>query len=136
MGNFLIHESQIRADALPNGHPSPFHNLHPPPPQVSWSQSEDEVEVTIDLPEGVKARDVSVTIKYNLIKFDLKNGHSMDDEGLGPSKTLLERLSAGVKLYDNIDPELSTWTLSDGVLVITLTKRESFTWNYLDDRSQ
>ena len=104
---------------------------------MSWTQIEDGVEVTIDLPKGVSARDISVTIKYNLIQFRLKNGYSMDEEGnedTGGQKTLLQRLLTGLNLYDNVDPDLSTWTLADGQLTIALTKRESLKWNDLYDK--
>ena len=75
-----------------------------------------------------------MTIKYNLVKFGLKNGHSMagmkDAEGeSGP--TLLQRLLIGMVPYHNIDYEFSTWTLADGQLVITLIKRNENHWRNL-----
>ena len=103
---------------------------------MSWTQTEDDVELTIDLPKGVKGRDISVTIKYNLVKFGLKNGHSMagikdDAQGqLGP--TLLQRLLTGLVPYQHIDPDISTWTLVDGQLFISLIKRKPIRWMSLD----
>lgn len=61
----------------------------------------------------------------------------MDEEGnedTGGQKTLLQRLLTGLNLYDNVDPDLSTWTLADGQLTIALTKRESLKWNDLYDK--
>ena len=107
---------------------------HPSSTQVSWSQDADEVEVVVDLPAGVKGRDISVTIKYNLIKFGLKNGHSMAEEGdenAEGSQTLLQRLFTGLNLHGRIDTDISTWSLVDGQLLINLTKRESNYWSNL-----
>ena len=94
---------------------------------MSWIQVEDDVEVTIDLPKGVKSRDISVTMKYNWIKFGLKNGYSMTEKGNKNeerSNRLLRRLLTGLNLYDKIDPDLSSWSLVDGKLVISLAKRD------------
>ena len=102
---------------------------------MSFRQTTDDVELTIDLPKGVKGRDISVTMKYNLIKFGLKNGHSMagmKDDAEGESgPTLLQRLLNGMVPYHNIDPDISTWTLVDGQLVITLVKRKAIEWKFL-----
>ena len=99
-------------------------------PQVSWSQNEDDVEVIIDLPKGVKGRDISVILKYDWIKFGLKNGHSMPEESDKDNK-LLQGLLSGQELYLPVDHELSTWTLADGQLVISLTKRKPDLWKKL-----
>ena len=103
---------------------------HTASPQVSWSQTEDDVEVIIDLPKGVRGRDISVILKYDWIKFGLKNGHSMPEES-DENNTLLRALLTGQKLYLPIDPELSTWTLADGQLVIALTKKSASYWQYI-----
>ena len=103
-------------------------------PQVSWTQNEDDVEVTIALPKGVKGRDISVTIKYNSIKFGLKNGHSMPEESdkdKARLMTLSRHLMRGLELYQLIDVELSAWTIDDGQLVITLAKRKKGYWRDL-----
>ena len=110
-------------------------NCKSAPSQVSWSQGGEDVEVHIALPKGVRGRDISVIIKYNLIKFGLKNGHSMteesgEDEGQS-EPTLLKRISTGLVPSDNIDPDASTWTLSDGQLVISLIKRKATMWDDL-----
>ena len=100
------------------------------PPKVSWSQTDDDVEVTIALPKGVKGRDISVTMKYNLIQFRLKNGFSMSDDNeekdssTGRGATLLQRLQSGLIPFQQIDPDESSWSLVDGNLVITLNKKE------------
>ena len=84
----------------------------------------------IALPKGVKGRDISVTIKYNWIKFGLKNGHSMPEESDKDNK-ILQGLLSGQELYRIIDADLSTWTLADGQLVISLTKRKPDLWKKL-----
>ena len=102
---------------------------------MSWSQTDDDVEVSIALPNGVKGRDISVTMKYNMVQFRLKNGFSMgdDDEKKDSSTetgaTLLQRLQSGLTPYSQIDPDLSTWSLVDGNLVITLTKKK-LAWHW------
>ena len=102
---------------------------------MSWRQTPDDVEVTVALPEGVKGRDISLTVKYNLIRFALKNGHSMAGLGNGDegesTPTLLHRLSTGLVPQQNIDPDLSTWTVVDGQLVITLVKPKAMRWTDL-----
>ena len=91
--------------------------------------------MTIDLPNGAKARDISLTIKYNLIRFGLKNGYSMagiKDDAEGESgPTLLRRLLIGMIPFEIIDYELSTWTLVDGQLMISLAKRKAAFWKDL-----
>ena len=82
----------------------------------------------------MKGRDISVTMKYNLVKFGLKNGHSMDGmkDAEGESEpTVLQRLLTGMIPYQNIDPDTSTWTLVDGQLVITLVKRKANRWSFV-----
>ena len=105
-------------------------NCKSAPSQVSWSQGGEDVEVHIALPKGVKGRDISVTIKYNWIKFGLKNGHSMPEESDKDNK-ILQGLLSGQELYRIIDADLSTWTLADGQLVITLQKRKEEYWRAL-----
>ena len=81
----------------------------------------------------MKGRDISVIIKYNLIKFGLKNGHSMADEDnkIESKPTLLHRVLTGLHLHQIIDTDLSTWTLADGQLMIALTKRKTGHWSSL-----
>ena len=104
---------------------------------MSWGQDADIVEVTIDLPEGAKAKDIEVIIKYNYVKFGLKNGYAMDNKkghtNEGRSNPVLRRLLTGLNLYGKIDPRWSTWALSDDhKLVISLAKREeSVMWSNL-----
>lgn len=47
------------------------------------------------------------------------------DGDAGGSQTPLQRLLTGLNLHGKIDTDISTWSLVDGQLVITLTKRES-----------
>ena len=97
-------------------------------PQVAWSQTDEEVEVTIALPKGVRSRDITVTIKSSLIQFRLKNGYSMNEEeekrGRDTGQTLLGRIQSGLTLFKEIDPDESTWSIVDGQLSITLNKKQ------------
>ena len=118
-----------------SGKQGPVGGVTPPPSQVSWSQTEDDVEVVIDLPEGVKARDISLTIKSNLVTFGLKNGFTLEENELpqnitdknGPKNqpSLLTQLKSGMTPFHSIDAEVSAWTLESGQLVITLGKRDT-----------
>ena len=102
---------------------------------MSWSQTDDDVEVVIELPKGVKSRDISVTIKSNSVKFGLKNGFTLEEKELpqnvteknGPKKqpSLLTKLKSGLTPFHSIDPDVSAWTLDSGQLVITLGKRDT-----------
>ena len=87
--------------------------------------------MSVRLPKGVRARDIAVTMKFDTIKFALKNGHSMDKEeggGKGGETTLLQRLQSGLKLHEKIDPDCSTWSVAEGNLVFNLNKRRETTW--------
>ena len=93
---------------------------------MAWSQTDEEVEVTIALPKGVRSRDITVTIKSSLIQVRLKNGYSMDEEEEGKNQsgeTLLKKIQSGLTLFLEVNPDDSTWDLVDGQLVIMLTKR-------------
>ena len=94
--------------------------------QVAWSQTDEEVEVTIALPKGVRSRDIAVTIKSSLIQFRLKNGYSMHEghHTRDTGQTLLGRIQSGLTLFKEIDPGESTWSLVDGQLTITLNKKQ------------
>ena len=102
---------------------------------MSWGQTEEDVEVVIDLPKGVRGRDISVIIEYNMVKFGLKKGFSFDETDereKGQPITLLRRLLTGLlQPYRPIDPQLCTWSLDEGQLVITLTKRKPEYWSKL-----
>ena len=102
---------------------------------MSWGQGTDDVEVTIDLPKGAKARDVSVIIKYNYIKFGLKKGtmeNWNDHANVVRANPTLRRLVNGLSLFRRIDPDQSTWAVSDdNKLVISLAKREPVLWSNL-----
>ena len=94
--------------------------------------------MVIDLPEGVRARDITITIKPNLLKLRLKDGVSFEekvkavtqkDGSLAP--TLLTKIKNGLHLSHTVDPDISAWSLDEGQLVITLGKRESKDWTEL-----
>ena len=107
---------------------------------MTWTQTDDDIEVSIKLPAGVRGKDIAVTIKHNSLTFALKNGHSMPatrgkdmpaTTGEAKALTLLQRLRTGLRLYQKVDPGYSTWTLDEGQLLITLAKREGRQWTAL-----
>ena len=94
------------------------------------------MEVVIDLPKEVKkGKDISVTIKSNLLKIGLKNGIAFEEKEVATTATtqknepatptLLTQLKNGLIPFKSIDPDESSWSLDSGQLVITLSKRDS-----------
>lgn len=79
-----------------------------------WSQALDTVTLSLPLPEGVRARDLAVTIKRNALKVACK---------AGGGDTLLDDV-----LFDTIKEEDSTWSVSEGTLEITLEKTSQDRW--------
>ena len=53
------------------------------------------------------------------------------DGDAGGSQTPLQRLLTGLNLHGKIDTDISTWSLVDGQLVITLVKRNGDHWKNL-----
>lgn len=84
--------------------------------QYAWRQADEEVEITFKK-DGLQKGDkkaVKVTFGRNKLKVEAKGDVLIDAE-----------------LFASTTPDESTWTLSDGVLQVTLTKAESATWSSL-----
>lgn len=81
----------------------------------SWTQTEDEVEVVVPLPNGATAKDANV--KYMPKSIEVKC-----------RKEPLLALS----LFDRVDPDGCTWTLDrdgdESRLVITMEKANPASW--------
>jgi len=81
--------------------------------QYSWRQADDEVEVTFKK-EGLQKGDkkaVKVSFHKQKLKVEAKGEVLIDDD-----------------LFAATTPDEATWTLSDGVLQVTLTKAEPTNW--------
>ena len=84
--------------------------------KLEWSQTAEDVEVAIKVPDGTKGRDLTVTIKTRALTAKLKaSGEVLVD----------------LKLAEDIHPDDSTWTVSSDGLVITLEKANGSTWHEL-----
>jgi len=72
-----------------------------------WEQSLEDLIIYIKLPEGVKSKQLKINIDNNSVSVGLKNVEK---------PYLKEELVAGINKSE------STWTVSDGVIEINLTK--------------
>jgi len=81
--------------------------------QYAWRQAGDEVEITFKKDGLVKGdkKAVKVTFGRQKLKVEAKGDVLIDEE-----------------LYASTDCDEATWTLSDGVLQVTLTKEEAGNW--------
>ena len=80
----------------------------------SWTQTEEDMEVTVALPENTRAKDISVSIKRNSIEVKAKAGGAV--------------LFEAPRLFQDIHPDESTWTVGSDGLVLTLEKSRPGTW--------
>ncbi|KAM6498060.1 nuclear movement protein nudC [Amanita muscaria] len=79
----------------------------------SWTQELGDVDVTVTVPRGTRARDLSITIEKKKLSIGLKSK---------------EPIMAG-ELCKEIKVEDSTWTLQDGQSVLVhLEKANKMTW--------
>jgi len=97
---------------------------------LTWTQTEDEVEVAIQVPAGTEKNHVNVQFKVNNIHLSVTGLASDGSE-------LLEGLltGQGCDLAGKVVPDESTWCLSrEGggpILQVTLAKADSSTWQSL-----
>ncbi|TPX65291.1 hypothetical protein SpCBS45565_g05270 [Spizellomyces sp. 'palustris'] len=78
----------------------------------TWKQTLQEVDITVQLPKGIKGRDLNVLIQKRRLKAGLK----------GQDPILEGELCNDVKVDD------STWTLENGELLIHLEKINQMEW--------
>merc|ERR1719181_951027 len=87
-----------------------------------WAQTEDEVEITVAVPEGTTSKGVQVAIASTSLKVSLKSD---------PSKLLVD-----FKFFAAVRADDSTWTLGKdkkGTHVqVTLEKVDGKTWSRLE----
>jgi len=72
-----------------------------------WTQTKDDVTVTVPIPKGTKARDIACEIKPTVLKLQLKASPTPLISG---------------ELYDRVVTDDSTWSIDGETLEIVLTK--------------
>ena len=97
---------------------------------LTWTQTEDEVEVAIQVPVGTEKRDVKVHFKVRSMTVSVVGLASAGSELL--KELITDR---DCDLAGKVVPDESTWCLSrEGgrrVLEVTLTKADTSTWQSL-----
>ena len=93
--------------------------------QYKWSQTPDDLEVTISLPDGTAKKDLAIKLNAKSISVQLKSA----------DKPLVD-----LNLFARVLPDESTWTLgeSGGLphVAIMVEKAEGVTWNRLEAASE
>jgi hypothetical protein len=87
--------------------------------RYKWTQTIDETSVLIGIPNTIRAKDLSVTIKASFIAVKTKLALPHQHE----PHTFVQG-----NLTQSIVPDESTWTLEGGVLILLLTKRVKSFW--------
>jgi hypothetical protein len=101
--------------------------------QYTWTQTEEEVEVRMVLPEGLLAKQLSVKITSAGLKISRKTGAAV--EGLHAAFAGEDAASAGAALFAPIIAADSTWSVAEEregrILTASLAKGSSKTWKSL-----
>lgn len=79
----------------------------------SWRQTDEDVEFSLDLPEGMTAKRLEVQILPKMVKVMAKDSGALMKE---------------LKVFAPIRPDDSTWTVSSGLLQISLEKVSAGKW--------
>jgi len=85
----------------------------------AWTQTDDEVEVVVNVPAGTKARDVCVTFKPRALTVGLKGANDAP-------------LVSVDKTFRATRPDESTWTMDDTRVVVTVAKMDEQVWHTLE----
>jgi hypothetical protein len=80
----------------------------------TWSQTQEDVEVVVPLPEGMRAKRCKVVFGVRRLKVVVPAAGA--EAEAAPYELLID------PLFGKIAPDDSTWTVSDGKLVVTLEK--------------
>ena len=87
-----------------------------------WDQSTDDLEVTVTVPEGTRAREMDIEITAYELKVGIRGG-----------KTL-----AHLRLFGNVCTDDSTWTMGKDArgehVQVSMDKMEPRTWPTLEKR--
>ena len=84
-------------------------------PWCTWTQSIQDMSLTVPLPPETKRKQISVSFRRQGLLIKLEGGLVVAD----------------VVLNDTIRPDECTWTLSDGTLSVLLEKEERNVWDWL-----
>jgi len=87
--------------------------------RYKWTQTLEECSVLVGIPEGIRGRDLDVSIRANSILIRSKQPIGDETE----PRVFLEG-----KLTETIVPSESTWTLEGGVLIAVLYKQKKKFW--------
>jgi HSP20 family molecular chaperone IbpA len=83
-----------------------------------WSQTDDSIELIVDVPLGTRAKDVSVAFKPSSFSVSVRGA---DAAAIAVPKT-----------YRATRPDESTWTMDDGKVVVTIAKMDEQVWYGLE----
>lgn len=88
--------------------------------RYKWTQTLEECSVLVAIPEGIRGRDLDVSIKTNSLSIRSK-------KPIGDAETEPRTFVDG-ELTEKIVPDESTWTLEGGVLIAILYKQQKKFW--------
>eukprot|EP01104_Vermistella_antarctica_P002091 TRINITY_DN1224_c0_g1_i2.p1 TRINITY_DN1224_c0_g1~~TRINITY_DN1224_c0_g1_i2.p1 ORF type:complete len:139 (+),score=38.57 TRINITY_DN1224_c0_g1_i2:181-597(+) len=80
--------------------------------KYDWDQTEEELTLNIRVEDGVRARDLDISIEPTHFRAGIKGSEPIIDGDLG----------------QRVRTDESTWTIEDGVIEVTLTKVKSDWW--------
>jgi len=89
--------------------------------RYKWTQTIDECTVLVGLPDGLKAKDLDVSIKSMYLHVQTKE---KDESKQNPKTVFLKG-----PLVHAIQPDESTWSMEGGVMIIILTKVQKTFWD-------
>ena len=88
-------------------------------PQYKWTQTIEECTVMVGIPDGLRAKELDVSIKASSIH--VKTKKKGDN---GEVTTFVEG-----SLVEKVQPDESTWSMEGGVMIIILCKLKNTFWN-------
>mmetsp|Transcript_9691 Transcript_9691/g.23385 ORF Transcript_9691/g.23385 Transcript_9691/m.23385 type:complete len:289 (+) Transcript_9691:2-868(+) len=80
----------------------------------TWTQSEEDLEIVLDVGEGVKASAIKAQFKTQALSLTVGGDKKID-----------------MDLYDKVRPDDCNWTVSKGKVVVTLEKVREGRWTVL-----
>ena len=89
-------------------------------PQYKWTQTIEECTVMLGIPDGLRAKELDVSIKASSIHVKTKK---KDDKGEAET-TFVEGT-----LVEKVQPDECTWSMEGGVMIIILCKLKKTFWN-------
>jgi HSP20 family molecular chaperone IbpA len=103
-------------------HPHPtMTRVHRSSPGYEIKESDGTYEIAVDVPDGVKASDVTVCLENDGTLLHLSGEQRREERGMVSETRFEKRFTIG----SNVDTDNITANLSDGVLVLTAPKIET-----------